>query len=42
MVHSTRRNAPYIHPSHDSILKLLWTFPNGAYVVVVLGFNASQ
>ena len=22
-------NAPYIHPSHDSILKLWRTFPNG-------------
>ena len=26
--HSTTRNAPYIHPSHDSILGLLRTFPN--------------
>ena len=25
---STTRNAPYIHPSHDSILKLWRTFPN--------------
>ena len=23
-----RHNAPYIHPSHDSILELWWTFPN--------------
>ena len=28
LVHSTTRNAPYIHPSHDSILELWWTFPN--------------
>ena len=28
LVHSTTRNAPYIHPSHDSILKLWRTFPN--------------
>ena len=27
-VHSTTCNAPYIHPSHDSILKLWRTFPN--------------
>ena len=26
---STTRNAPYIHPSHDSILKLWRTFSNG-------------
>ena len=25
---STTRNAPYIHPSHDSILELWRTFPN--------------
>ena len=25
LVHSTTRNAPYIHPSHDSILGLWWT-----------------
>ena len=28
LVHSTTRNAPYIHPSHDSILELLRT-PRG-------------
>ena len=28
LVHSTTRNAPYIHPSHDSILELWRTFPN--------------
>ena len=28
MVHSTERNAPYIHPSHDSILKLWRTLRN--------------
>ena len=26
--HSTTRNAPYIHLSHDSILELWQTFPN--------------
>ena len=25
---STMRNAPYIHPSHDSVLELWRTFPN--------------
>ena len=29
MIHSTTRNAPYIHPSHDSILELWRTIPNG-------------
>ena len=28
LVHSTTRNAPYIHPSHDSNLELWNTFPN--------------
>ena len=28
MVHSTTRNAPYIHPSPDLILELWRTFPN--------------
>ena len=28
LVHSNMRNAPYIHPSHDSILELWRTFPN--------------
>ena len=28
LVHSTTRNVPYIHPSHDSILELWRTFPN--------------
>ena len=28
LVHSTTCNAPYIHPSHDSILELWPTFPN--------------
>ena len=28
LVHSTTCNAPYIHPSHDSILELWRTFPN--------------
>ena len=27
-MHSTARNAPYIHLSHDSILELWQTFPN--------------
>ena len=27
LVHSTTRNAPYIHPSNDSILELWRTFP---------------
>ena len=26
LVHSTKRNAPYIHPSHDLILELWQTF----------------
>ena len=30
-VHSATRNAPYIHPSHDSILELWRTFPNGLW-----------
>ena len=29
LVHSTTRNAPYIHTSHDSISELWRTFPNG-------------
>ena len=29
LVHSTPRNAPYIHPRLDSILELCPTFPNG-------------
>ena len=29
LVLSTTHNAPYIHPSHDSILELWRTFPNG-------------
>ena len=28
LVNSTMRNAPYMHPSHDSILELWRTFPN--------------
>ena len=28
LVHSTTHNAPYIYPSHDSILELLRAFPN--------------
>ena len=28
MVHSATRNAPYIHPSYDSILELWRTLPN--------------
>ena len=28
LVHSTTHIAPYIHPSHDLILKLWRTFPN--------------
>ena len=28
LVHSTTRNAPYIHLSHDSILEMWQTFPN--------------
>ena len=30
LVLSTTRNAPYIHPSHDSILELWRTFPNAS------------
>ena len=26
--HSTTGSAPYIHPSHDLILEMWWTFPN--------------
>ena len=29
LVHSTTRNAPYIHPNHDSFLELWRTFPSG-------------
>ena len=29
LVHNTTSNAPYIHPSHDLILELWRTFPNG-------------
>ena len=29
LVHNTTCNAPYIHLSHDSIVELLQTFPNG-------------
>ena len=29
LVHSATLKAPYIHPSHDSILELWRTFPNG-------------
>ena len=36
LVHSTTRNAPYIHPSHDSILALWRTFPN-VYSYVEMG-----
>ena len=28
LVHSTTRNALYVHPSHDSILELWRNFPN--------------
>ena len=28
LVHSTTHIAFYIHPSHDSILELWWTFSN--------------
>ena len=28
LVHRTTRIAPYIQPSHDSIIELLLTFPN--------------
>ena len=34
LVHSTTRNAPYIHPSHDLILELWRTFPNDPNVRV--------
>ena len=33
LVNSTTRNAPYIHPSHDSILELWQTFPNYTRIV---------
>ena len=36
LVHSTTCNAPYIHPSHDSILELWRTFPN-VYSYVEMG-----
>ena len=29
LVHSTMRKAPYLHLSHDSIIELWRTFPNG-------------
>ena len=31
LVHSNMRNAPYIHPSHDSIFELWRTFPNAKH-----------
>ena len=36
MVHSTTSNAPYIHPSPDSIIKLWRTFPNMTHPVLGL------
>ena len=33
-MHSTTHNAPYIQPSHDSILELWRTFPNECIKVV--------
>ena len=30
LIHSTKRNAPYIHPGHDLILKLCQSFLNVA------------
>ena len=36
LVHSTTRNASYIHPSHDSILELLRTFPNARAILFVV------
>ena len=35
MLHSSTCNAPYIHPSHDLILELWQTFPNGKTHVVL-------
>ena len=36
LVHSTMRNAPYIHLSHDLILELWRTFPNASQAVISL------
>ena len=36
LVHSTTRNAPYVHPRLVSILELCQTFPNGFTHVKVL------
>ena len=33
---STPRNAPYIHPSHDSILEFLRTLPNGCNIEIAV------
>ena len=37
LVHSTTRNAAYIHPSHDSILELWQTFLNAQSSTLVFG-----
>ena len=34
LVHSTTRYAPYIHPSHDSILELRRTFPDACGALI--------
>ena len=40
-LHSTTLNAPYIHPSHDSILELWRTFPNAICCVMNNVLNVS-
>ena len=36
LVHSVTQNAPYIHPSHDSILELWRTFPNDMHLYFLI------
>ena len=40
LVHRITRNAPYIHPSHDSILEFLGTFPNATQCDMYCTTNA--
>ena len=36
LIHSTTSNAPYIHPSHDSILEFVADFPKWVRCVIVV------
>ena len=42
LVHSTTRNAPYIHPSHDSILELWQTFPNAIEIRMATAISSTR